>query len=94
VIARQAFASLSTLLRKFRLDTGMSPYGYIKTRRLEEARRLIEAGTHPVGDVAALVGYENLAAFSTAFKKQFGKPPSLYQPRRKPLRERRKEGRT
>jgi len=79
-IARQAFASPSTLLRQFRKETGKSPHDYIKTRRLEEARRLIEAGTHPVGDVAALVGYENFGSFSTAFKKHFGGSPSSFQP--------------
>jgi AraC family transcriptional regulator len=75
-VARQAFASPSTLLRQFRRDTGTTPYGYVKTRRLEEARRLLEAGRHPVGDVALLVGYENFAAFSTAFAKRFGRTPS------------------
>lgn len=85
-IARQAFASPSTLLRQFRRDTGTSPYSYIKTRRLEEARRLIASGTHPVGDVAALVGYENFASFSTAFKKHFGKPPSAFRPKRRQTR--------
>jgi AraC-like DNA-binding protein len=87
-IARQAFASLSTLLRRFRRDTGTSPHDYIKTRRLEEARRLIEAGSHPIGDVAMLVGYENFSAFSTAFKKHFGKPPSSIRIRsgRPPMR--------
>ena len=89
-IARQAFASPSTLLRQFRRDTGKSPYGYIKTRRLEEARRLIEAGTHPVGDVAMLVGYENFGSFSTAFKKHFGRPPSSFQ--RGPNRSRTRPG--
>jgi len=79
VIARQAFASASTLLRSFQRDIGTSPYGYIKVRRLEEARRLIEAGTHPVGDVALLVGYENFGAFSTAFKAHFGRSPSSFR---------------
>ena len=37
---------------------------------------MIEAGGTPVGDVAMLVGYENFAAFSTAFKRHFGAPPS------------------
>jgi AraC-like DNA-binding protein len=80
-IAARAFASPSTLLRHFRRDTGQSPHAYIKTRRLEEARRLIEAGRTPVGDVAMLVGYENFAAFSTAFKRHFGRPPSAFRGR-------------
>ena len=78
-IARQAFASSSTLLRHFRRDTGTSPHAYVKTRRLEEARRLLEAGAHPVGDVGLLVGYESFAAFTTAFTKQFGRPPSSFR---------------
>lgn len=94
VIARQAFASPSTLLRRFRQDTGKSPHGYIKARRLEEARRLIAAGTHPVGDIAMLVGYENFGSFSTAFKKLFGKPPSSFQPRPKRPRARARRGRS
>ena len=75
-IAAQAFASPSTLLRHFRGDLRKSPHAYIKARRLEEARRLLEAGTHRVGDVAVLIGYENFPAFTTAFKKQFGATPS------------------
>jgi AraC-like DNA-binding protein len=82
VIADRAFASPSTLLRHFHSEIGQSPYGYIKARRLEEARRLIAAGGSPVGDVAMLVGYENFAAFSTAFKRQFGAPPSSFRPSR------------
>lgn len=80
-IARQAFASPATLLRHFRGNIGKSPHAYIKARRLEEARRLIEATAHPVGDVALLVGYENFAAFSTAFKHHFGAPPSSFRHR-------------
>jgi len=80
-IARHAFASPSTLLRHFRDDAGKSPYAYVKARRLEEARRLLEAGTHAVGDVALLVGYENFAAFTTAFTRHFGAPPSSFRKR-------------
>lgn len=80
-LARHAFASPSTVLRHFRSDTGKSPYAYIKTRRLEEARRLLEAGTRSVGDVAMLVGYESFAAFTTAFTRHFGAPPSAFRAR-------------
>lgn len=80
-IARHAFASPSTVLRHFRRDTGKSPHAYVKTRRLEEARRLLEAGTHSVGDVAMLVGYESFAAFTTAFTRHFGAAPSAFRRR-------------
>jgi AraC-like DNA-binding protein len=80
-IARHAFASPSTLLRHFRRDLGTSPHAYARGRRLEEARRLLEDGTHAVGDVGLLVGYENFAAFTTAFTRYFGVPPSSVRKR-------------
>lgn len=80
-IAHHAFASPSTVLRHFRNDTGKSPHVYVRTRRLEQARRLLEAGTHPVGDVAMLVGYESFAAFTTAFTRHFGTTPSSFRAR-------------
>jgi AraC-like DNA-binding protein len=64
-LARHAFASPSTLLRHFRGDTGKSPYAYVKARRLEEARRLLRVG----------------AAFTTAFTRHFGAPPSSFRRR-------------
>ncbi len=75
-VARISNASVSTLLRKFKADVGVTPYTYIKNRRLEEALRLLKSGQHPVGDVALLVGYENFGAFSEAFKDKFGDVPS------------------
>ena len=83
-IARHAFASPSTLLRHFRHDTGKSPHAYVKIRRLEEECHLLEVGTHAVGDVALLVGYESFAAFTSAFTRHYGVPPSTVRQRARP----------
>jgi AraC-like DNA-binding protein len=80
-LAHHAFASPSTILRHFRRDTGKTPHAYVRVRRLEEARRLLEAGTHAIGDIGLLVGYENFAAFTTAFTRHFGAPPSSFRGR-------------
>jgi AraC-like DNA-binding protein len=79
-IARHAGASTSTLLRSFRRTTGQTPYAYIKARRLDEAKHLLEGGKHQVGEVAILVGYDDFGAFSKAFRKQFGRSPREYRP--------------
>jgi AraC-like DNA-binding protein len=78
-IAKHSYASVSTLLRRFKSDVGMTPYLYIKNRRLEEGMRLLKTGDHPVSNVAMLVGYENFGAFSEAFKEKYGESPSHYK---------------
>lgn len=75
-LARHCNASASTLLRCFQRSLGMSPIDYLRQRRLEEARLLLRSGRHGVGEVAAKVGYASLAAFTVAFRRAFGAPPS------------------
>jgi AraC-like DNA-binding protein len=40
------------------------------------AFELLEKNTHSVSEVAALVGYDYLCNFTTAFKRRFGQTPS------------------
>jgi AraC-like DNA-binding protein len=44
--------------------------------RLEEAARLLADSEGSVTEVAYAVGYENLAAFSRAFREHFDSTPS------------------
>lgn len=54
---------------------GMPVYSYVKARRLEEARQLLEAGETSISRVAHDMGY-NPAHFTTEFRKKFGFSPS------------------
>lgn len=75
-IALHSKISESTLARRFKKRLNKTPSQYIRERRLDEARLLLDKGRHSVGDVAVLVGYENFGAFSTAFRRRFGQVPS------------------
>ncbi len=75
-LARHCGASESTVLRAFRKQLGVSPFGYVRRRRLEEALALLESGRYGVTEVATRVGYENPSAFAVAFRQQFGVAPS------------------
>jgi len=70
--------SESTLLRAFKREVGQTPSSYVRQRRLDEAARLLAAGDHKVGDVALLIGYEDIGAFARAFKDRFGVSPRDY----------------
>lgn len=76
-LAQYAGVSLATLFRQFGAQLGMAPREYINRRRLDEAYALVKSNSYSVSDIAIIVGYSDLAAFSKAFKKRFGKSPKL-----------------
>ncbi len=75
-IANAVGASRSGVLRAFRRHVGKPPNEYLRDRRLEEASILIGTGRYAVGHVARIVGYENVSAFSQAFKRKYQVLPS------------------
>ena len=63
----------------FRQVFGTTVFGYLYQYRMQRARALLVAGERSVSAVAELVGYTNLSAFSTAFKRKFGISPTAYK---------------
>jgi AraC-like DNA-binding protein len=68
-----------TLNRAFKNALGLTPAVYIKHRKLDESALLIESGEYQISDVCMLIGYEDLASFSKAFKERFGISPSRFR---------------
>ena len=75
-LAFEAGMSVSVLYRKLRSLTGMTINEFVKTLRLNEAKKLLESGIYNVGEVAAIIGFEDSKYFSKEFKKVFGKTPN------------------
>lgn len=71
-LARQVGINECTLKRGFRQIFDTTVFGYLYDYRMEQARRLLEMGTYRVEEVARIVGYRNLSAFSKAFLRQYG----------------------
>lgn len=68
--------SLTTFKRDFKKAFQLSPQRWLTRQRLAQAHyQLTEKGRRPV-ELYQEVGFENLAHFSFAFKKQFGYPPT------------------
>ncbi|TDR94133.1 helix-turn-helix transcriptional regulator [Enterovirga rhinocerotis] len=74
-LASEAGVGIATLRRLFRDAYGCTIYEYVRIRRLEMARLLLEDGK-PVATAAALAGYTSSANFATAFRRRFGITPS------------------
>jgi AraC-like DNA-binding protein len=53
----------------------MSPMEYVTHWRLESAHKALSDRHGSVPEIAESLGYQSVAAFSRAFKKQFGRGP-------------------
>ena len=74
--AHFAGRSLTSFKNDFTAVFHNTPQRWLTQRRLQEARRLMEDNGETASDVYLKVGFKNLSHFSTAFKKEFGFPPS------------------
>lgn len=66
------------LLRSFTKETGITPYGYLETVRIEKAKNFLEKGVSPA-ETAFLTGFSDQSHFSNFFKKFIGLTPKQYQ---------------
>jgi AraC-like DNA-binding protein len=80
-IARQAGASRSEFAERFTQFVGIPPMQYLSKWRMQIASGLLADNVN-IAAIAAEVGYGSEAAFSRAFKKIVGQPPSVWRDRR------------
>jgi AraC-like DNA-binding protein len=75
-LAESASVSRSLLDERFRRVLGRSPIRYLTDWRMHLAKGLLSSSDLNVAQVARRVGYESVEAFSRAFKRTHGVPPS------------------
>jgi len=78
-LADEVGVSRSALVERFTRFLSEPPMTYLTRWRLLLAMRSLEKTSRGVADIAAEVGYESEAAFSRAFKREFGQPPGRYR---------------
>lgn len=74
--ARTAAMSLRTFDRRFLAQTGTSPAAWRSRARLLAGLRMLPSAS--VTEVAVRLGYSSPAAFTAAFARAFGSPPTHY----------------
>lgn len=74
-LADLVYLEKNYFIRLFKKHTGVTPHTYLRNYRLNRSISLLKSGLN-AGEVANLVGYQSLAAFSSALKKTFGMLPS------------------
>ena len=81
-LARNVGLSRSALAERFMQFVGQPPMHYLTNWRMQLAANQLRSGIESIAAIANLVGYESEAAFSRAFKKAVGVPPSRWRDHR------------
>ena len=82
-VAIQAGMCRSKLHNCFLEVYGMTPFNYLRHKRLEKAERLLSQGRMNVTQTAYAVGYSSLSHFSKAFQQHTGYLPGQRQKKRR-----------
>jgi AraC-like DNA-binding protein len=85
-LARQSGASRSVLAERFAHYVGQTPMNYLARWRMALAASLLRSSALSLTRVAEEVGYETDAAFSRAFRREFGHPPAAWRKQQQGMR--------
>ncbi len=68
--------NVTHIISAFHKSYGITPYQFVKERKLKEAKKLLAKSNISISEVAYDVGYSTPGSFTRAYKKYFGTSPS------------------
>ncbi|HTM76479.1 MAG TPA: AraC family transcriptional regulator [Devosia sp.] len=77
-LANEAALSRSVFFDRFRKEVGMPPMAYLLSWRMALAKSLLRRREGGITEIAERVGYGSASAFSVAFTRFVGTPPTRY----------------
>lgn len=77
-LARLCGVSRSAFATRFRAVVGIGPISYLLRWRMALAKEALRSGTPRVEEIAFSIGYKSASAFSSAFTRAVGCPPSRF----------------
>jgi AraC-like DNA-binding protein len=80
-----ARSGLSTFhfIRAFRAAFGDTPHQYLRNRRIERAKELLETTPLAVTEICDRIGFHSLGSFCALFRRLTGETPAEYRGKRR-----------
>ena len=79
IIAENGNISYVQFLRRFKAQTGMTPFEYTARLKMKRAEELLVNTNLAIKDISGVCGFENEYYFSNFFKKRKGVSPSKFR---------------
>lgn len=78
-LAKRYGMSRSSLEKRFKKETGITPKEYLSKRRLESAKYLLSTTDFSIGQIASLCGFSTSAYFVYFFRQETGTTPKRFR---------------
>lgn len=78
-LAKRYGMSRSSLEKRFKKETGITPKEYLSRRRLESAKYLLSTTDYSIGQIASLCGFSTSAYFIYFFRQETGSTPKHFR---------------
>ena len=78
-LAKQSNMSKFHFIRSFKEVTGMTPYQYLTTERMNAAKILLQTTDMKVSEISIMVGFADESNFIKKFKSMMGVTPKSYR---------------
>jgi AraC-like DNA-binding protein len=82
LLTKESGTSRSVLAQRFQELVGIAPMQYLTQWRMMLAANMLRDGSSSITRIAERVGYRTDAAFSRAFRREYGSPPSAWRRQR------------
>ena len=77
--AGRHFISVPQLIRRFKAETGQTPYAYLMALRLQTAEMYLKYTGRTVEEIGWQTGFAGTSNFILQFKKRYGVTPAQYR---------------
>ena len=79
LLSQKYYISVPQLIRRFRAETGMTPYAYLMHIRLQTAEMYLRYTNMSVDEISRKTGFSTASNFIMQFKKMYGSTPQKYR---------------
>lgn len=86
-LSKELNMSKSTLHRKMKAITGLTPLDFIRNIKMKQACRMLTEHELSISEIAYALGFTNPKYFTKCFKEEFGMTPTEYQSTPRPPKE-------